>query len=328
MNKIKEKLECVLTWTIEEYIKTNAPVSSNQLIKSNPNITFSSAKLRYLMNELETMEYLKKAHSSSGRIPTPQGLSYYAKYIAKANEKALETRLKKEFLKKEDSFNVTVSQAVEAISDITGLTLITTKFDKSLILKGINLVVIDDTTATVVMVVSNGEAYSKIIKINPKEVQINDLKVAVRVFQEHLIGSSIDELVYKTNQLKMVLKQQINNYMQVIHQFVDKVFNTIKTKNNVYGKNQLILNKQITREEIDILLYQIENFSIWEQIEEKMDEQEQMKIEVSRTNSYISKRIQTNNGMTEISIIGNHNANFSEMKAAIALIEKIFRKEK
>lgn len=328
MNKIKEKFECVLTWTIEEYIKTNAPVSSNQLIKSNPNITFSSAKLRYLMNELETMEYLKKAHSSSGRVPTPQGLSYYAKYIAKANEKALETRLKKEFLKKEDSFNVTVSQAVEAISDITGLTLITTKFDKSLILRGINLVVIDDTTATVVMVVSNGEAYSKIIKINPKEVQINDLKVAVRVFQEHLIGSSIDELVYKTNQLKMVLKQQINNYMQVIHQFVDKVFNTIKTKNNVYGKNQLILNKQITREEIDILLYQIENFSIWEQIEENMDEQEQMKIEVSRTNSYISKRIQTNNGMTEISIIGNHNANFSEMKAAIALIEKIFKKEK
>ncbi|WP_025755434.1 hypothetical protein [Mycoplasmopsis cricetuli] len=326
MSNLSIKLEDILSATIELYIETNQPVSSDKLIKSK-GITYSSAKIRYLMNDLEKQQYLKKSHSSAGRIPTPKGLSYYAKYIAKANEnqKILEKKIKTTFYEKKQLANITISQAAETISDVTGLTLITTKFDKNLILKSIDLVPINNFTATTVMVLSNGEVHSKIISIKEEEIKIKELQIAVRVFKDYLVGVPLEDLVEKTLELKEILKEQISNYLAVINQFIENIFN-IKKKNNIYGRNELILSKQLTREQVKEIIDFAENFSIWEKIEEQLDKQDDLKILVNDSSAFITKRIKSSNGTTEISVVGPQNSDFKEMKAALFVFEKYIKK--
>ncbi|UUM19722.1 MULTISPECIES: heat-inducible transcriptional repressor HrcA [unclassified Mycoplasma] len=324
MSRINPKLEQILSATIELYTHLKQPISSAHLIEEKE-IKFSSAKIRYLMKELEDLDYLKKAHSSSGRIPTPVGLSYYAKHIAQANEKLLEKKLKKSFDSKKEKANFTIAQAAETIADITGLTLITTKFDKSLILKSIDLVPISSFMATAVMVVSNGEVHSKMISLEDDKVQMNELKIAVRVFKEELIGVALEDLVEKTYALKEVLKKEVSNYLAVIAEFVNNIFN-IKTKNNVYGRKELILSRNFTREQVNQIIDLVENYSIWEKIENKLDEQENLKIAVNEVSAFLTKRINTEIGTTEISIVGPQDSDFNEMKTALSVFEKLLIK--
>ncbi|VEU76196.1 hypothetical protein [Mycoplasmopsis columboralis] len=324
MSRINHKLEQILSATIELYTQIKQPISSAHLIEEK-NIKSSSAKVRYLMKELEDMEMLKKSHSSSGRIPTPKGLSYYAKYIAQANEKLLEKKLKKSFEDKKESADFTISQAAETIADVTGLTLITTKFDKSLTLRSIDLVPISDFMATAVMVVSNGEVHSKIISLDDNKVNIKELQIAVRVFKENLIGVAIEDLVERTYALKEVLKQEVSNYLEIIEKFVGNIFN-IKTKNNVYGRKELILSQKLTREQVNQIINLVENYSIWEKIEDKLDEQENLKISVNEVSAFLTKRVSTPLGTTEISIVGPQDSDFNEMKTALSVFEKLLLK--
>ncbi|UUD36381.1 heat-inducible transcriptional repressor HrcA [Mycoplasmopsis citelli] len=324
MSRISYKLEQILSGTIELYIHDKQPISSAHLIEEKE-IKFSSAKIRYLMKELEDLGYLKKAHSSSGRIPTPKGLSYYAKYIAQANEKLLEKKLKKSFENKKIRASLTVAQAAETIADITGLTLITTKFDKTLILKSIDLVPISSFVATAVMVVSNGEVHSKMISLEDRKVKMEDLKIAVRVFKEKLIGVALEDLVEKAYALKEILKKEVSNYLEIIEKFVHNIFN-IKTKNNVYGRKELILSRNFTREEVNQIIDMVENHSIWEKIENILDEHQNLKIAINDVSAFLTKRINTAIGTTEISIVGPQDSDFNEMKSALSLFEKFLLK--
>ena len=71
---IKQKL--ILKAIIEEYVTSNEPVGSKMLTEK-PYLDFSSATLRYEMQHLEETGYLKKTHTSSGRIPSEMGYRFY-----------------------------------------------------------------------------------------------------------------------------------------------------------------------------------------------------------------------------------------------------------
>ncbi|MRI58151.1 MAG: hypothetical protein C6H99_01445 [Epsilonproteobacteria bacterium] len=71
-----QKRHIVLEGVIEEYLKTQEPVSSKQLQEHLP-ITLSSATIRYYFKQLTQNGYLQKRHISSGRIPSQKSLRQY-----------------------------------------------------------------------------------------------------------------------------------------------------------------------------------------------------------------------------------------------------------
>ncbi|WP_426461144.1 heat-inducible transcriptional repressor HrcA [Mycoplasma hafezii] len=321
-NRIEPKYELILKYTVMLYVEEGKAVSSSHLIERYPNeINFSSAKIRYLMNDLEIFEFLQKAHSSSGRIPTTKGLEYYAKYLSETEEQKILKRLNKVFKEKELSIDETLDQAANMIAEITGLTLITTQYNASSLLKSIDLVPLNDTTATIVMVVSNGEVFSKILTFKPEELSINDLKVAVRIFKERLIDVPLQELPNHVLGLKTILSEVIKNYQKVIEQFVNNIFNLSLKQNKVYGKNNIILSNQINREDLSKLIDLIEHHSIWEKIDEELGDDETIKISVDNMGSYMSKRIPYHSGVTEISVVGAQGSDFNKMKSSIKALE-------
>lgn len=70
----------VLAQTIDKYIKSAAPVSSEELSKE---FGLSSATLRNILAELEEAGYLTHPHTSGGRVPTLKGYRYYIDFLLK-----------------------------------------------------------------------------------------------------------------------------------------------------------------------------------------------------------------------------------------------------
>ncbi|WP_322901607.1 heat-inducible transcriptional repressor HrcA [Mycoplasmopsis felis] len=325
---LKVDEEKVLKYTVLIYTQKGESVSSETLIKNYPEeINFSSAKVRYIMTNLEKKDFLTKPHFSSGRIPTPKGLNYYANYLSITYEQKFLTQLNAKLSRKNDDIDLTVEQAVKVITEMTDFTIVT---KSSVKLKNIQLVPLDETKVTVVLVVSTGDVYSKIMNIS-QGIKLQDLRIAIRIFNERLLDIDLEQIPKFIYTLAEVLAQEVKNYQDVINSFISQVFNEklkIYMQNKVYGKNNLILKEEIDRKSLSEMLNLIENFSVWEKLEETADEQQNLKISIDSSRTYMSKKIESKSNTTEISILSTSATDYDKMKTALNVLEMILKKGK
>ncbi len=75
----------ILKSLIEEYIETAEPVGSETLEKRH-NLSVSPATIRNEMVLLTELGYLKKPHTSAGRIPTSAGMKFYVRELMREKE--------------------------------------------------------------------------------------------------------------------------------------------------------------------------------------------------------------------------------------------------
>jgi heat-inducible transcriptional repressor len=88
MHNLTQRQIEILRSVIEEYIETAEAVGSETIEKKH-NLSASPATIRNEMVKLSEYGYLKKPHSSAGRIPTATGLKFYVRELMK--EKVLST---------------------------------------------------------------------------------------------------------------------------------------------------------------------------------------------------------------------------------------------
>ncbi|QKT05321.1 heat-inducible transcriptional repressor HrcA [Mycoplasma sp. OR1901] len=329
-DRLDKKLEPILKYTVKLFIEEGEPVSSQVLMNKFDDISFSSAKVRYLMKRLEEEGYLQKANCSSGRTPTLLGLNYYAVHLSESFEREMMSKLERIFKQKENDINTTVDHAANIISEMTGLTLIKTDYNNNEILKSIDMTVLDKNRATIVMVVSTGQVYHKVITIDENN-NLNDIKIALKIFKERLIDAPINELAQRVFLLKDILADSIKNYQNIIESFVRQVFNDEINKykeNKIYGKNNIILSQKINRDNLNKIIELIENYSIWEKIESHFDEDEKIKISVDDTGSFMSKRIINDDRTTEISVVASSTSDYNKMRTALNALEIFMQKAK
>ena len=80
MHDLTERQIQILKALIEEYIETAEAVGSETLEKKY-SLSASPATIRNEMVRLSELGYLKKLHSSAGRVPTPLGMKFYVKQL-------------------------------------------------------------------------------------------------------------------------------------------------------------------------------------------------------------------------------------------------------
>ena len=73
---LNPRLSELLCTTVEEYIKSAAPIASSTLVGKTKN-NACSATIRNDLKTLEQMGYLFQVHTSGGRYPTTMGYSTY-----------------------------------------------------------------------------------------------------------------------------------------------------------------------------------------------------------------------------------------------------------
>ncbi|NQZ65934.1 MAG: heat-inducible transcriptional repressor HrcA [Mycoplasmatales bacterium] len=322
MTKRQQEL---LKLIVETYIHNGEPVGSKTLIKKS-GLSLSSATVRNEMAVLEKEGYLEKAHTSSGRIPSIKGYKYYATFQAKKENETLANKLKDIFARRRVSIDITLDEAVSAISEIAGLTIVTSSTEADELMKSIQLTPINDKMATIVIVTSSGRVESKIIEFNDR-VKVDDVRIAVRLFKERLIDTKLIDLPIKVEALAPILSSNVKNYEAIIQAFVGKVFDFhSKIINRQYGTSALIKRQEIKRKDLANLVDLITNRSVWEAIESDADDEETLKIEIRPNNtSLISKKIKVDNNTKEIAFVGSNRMDYAEAKQAIHLLEKFLK---
>lgn len=85
MHNLTQRQIEILKSVIEEYIETAEAVGSETIEKKH-NLSASPATIRNEMVRLSEAGYLKKTHSSAGRVPTAKGLKFYVRELMKEKE--------------------------------------------------------------------------------------------------------------------------------------------------------------------------------------------------------------------------------------------------
>ncbi|ADN68926.1 heat-inducible transcriptional repressor HrcA [Mycoplasmopsis fermentans] len=323
LNDEKKK---ILKYVIESYIEEGIPIGS-QLLVDKYKLNISSSKVRYILNEFEEAGLLEKTHTSSGRIPSNLGYNYYVKNLVNKDSNILYEKLKDIFARRRVSIDQTVKEAAKTICETVGITLVTSESNEDATLKSIQLVPLNTAEATVILVTSYGEVTSKTITIDLNLVTMSDLKIAIRIFKERLIDVPILKLKSTAEALTPILADTIKNYESILQSFVTNVFDfQIKNENVIYGKDNIILADDISRQDLSKILHLIETKSIWQTIESEIDEDENIKIAICDDHStFISKKLETQSKIKEIALVGtsrmDYEKGFSALKALEEFIE-------
>lgn len=85
MHDLTQRQVQILKSLIEEYIETAEPVGSETLEKKH-NLSASPATIRNEMVRLSELGYLKKPHTSAGRVPTPEAMKFYVTQLMREKE--------------------------------------------------------------------------------------------------------------------------------------------------------------------------------------------------------------------------------------------------
>ena len=192
---LTDRQKLILKAIIEEYVISNEPVGSKMLTEK-PYLTFSSATLRNEMQELEENGYLKKTHTSSGRVPSNTGYRYYLDHLFIRDEdvteyyKYVDEILDNKYLSKEESLKK-ISEFLSNLTDYYSA-IIGTSSDNAKVLK-LEIVPLEDNEAVLLIVTSSGEVEKQKIHI-PNGYNMDDLMRIIGMFDSAMYGHSIYDI--------------------------------------------------------------------------------------------------------------------------------------
>lgn len=127
----------ILKGLIEEYIKTAEPVGSETLEKKH-NLSASPATIRNEMVRLTDLGYLKKPHSSAGRMPTPEGMKFYVIELMKEKDLSVgeEVAMKEKVWDYREKANRFMREVTRSLAERTKTLAIATTEDGELFASG------------------------------------------------------------------------------------------------------------------------------------------------------------------------------------------------
>lgn len=110
----------ILKALIDEYIETAEPVGSENLDKKY-NLGVSPATIRNEMVALTKSNFLRKPHTSSGRIPTPNAMKFYINQLMEEKNMSLadEVKTKEEVWDVRGDMDELLEEATHALSERT-----------------------------------------------------------------------------------------------------------------------------------------------------------------------------------------------------------------
>ncbi|HVZ58774.1 MAG TPA: hypothetical protein VG935_03430 [Patescibacteria group bacterium] len=137
MHNLTQRQIEILRAIIEEYIETAEPVGSETLEKKY-NLSASPATIRNEMVRLSESGYLKKPHSSAGRVPTPMGMKFYVTQLMKEKELSTveEVALKEKVWDYREQMQRFLKEATRSLANKTGALAVATTNEGDIFVSG------------------------------------------------------------------------------------------------------------------------------------------------------------------------------------------------
>lgn len=265
-NRHKELLKLI----VETYIKTVKPVGSKSLVKK---MKCSSATIRNDMVYLESLGYLEKTHTSSGRVPSEEGYKYYVDNLMKPKEISGDSVLKLQTILNNKDLVVSdaITKCMEIVSDITNYTAVVLgKESSKQILKQVSIIPIDDSKVVAVLVTSSGHVENKQTVI-PKDINVNEIVKSCDIINKNLSGTRLSEVNEKLEfEVKPIIAKKIEQYEEVLN-FFQETFDDFKVKQSdifFAGKSNILKQPEYNEpDKIKNVINKLEDVDLVKKIE-------------------------------------------------------------
>lgn len=159
----KRTLE-IFKHVVDAFFATGEPIGSKTL-SSKLDHQLSSATIRNIMAQLETLGYLYSPHTSAGRLPTDQGLRFFINGLLEQGNISLEERRTIEGIcdRKGTSVSGLLKEASSILSGLSSCAslVIAPKADHHI--KHIEFVQVTETQTLVVLVTTEGQVENRLI---------------------------------------------------------------------------------------------------------------------------------------------------------------------
>ena len=210
----------ILFTIINSYILGGEPVGSKSLA-DDYSFDVSAATIRNDMSDLEKKGLLKKAHTSSGRLPSDKGYRFFVDYLIENNLIEEKTSpnfasLKKSLDKRYHNATDIVNSATKILAGITNLTAVSVTYKNQIkSIANIEMMKVNDYSLLLIVVYDNGLIVNDLININ-YGIDKEDLDFLNTLLQKELIGSSIYDLADKIIKIEEKLNLNYKYLLDII----------------------------------------------------------------------------------------------------------------
>lgn len=235
--------DLILKYIVEYFIKTATPVGSNTLLE-NYDLPFSSATIRNEMAHLESLGFIEKTHTSSGRVPSSKGYRYYVKNL-RDEKQDVDEQLKHQLAlildKRSKSIEDVLKESCKILSHMTNLASVVLgpSADEEH-LASIQLIPLSSNSATCVFVTDKGYVENKTFIFEDEDYSLSDVKKCVDLINERTKGTAISQLVDKMDAIKPVLQTMIHSNDAIYRAFAEAFLKFTSDRIAFYGKENLL----------------------------------------------------------------------------------------
>ncbi len=326
-----ERQMLILGLVIDEYVKDGKPISSQQILDSNPDVEVSSALIRAEMLSLEKEGYIEKAYKSAGRIPTNKAFEYYITNIKEDSreQEVLFKRLDEILDNREQSIEKNLSVALSYINELTNTLSVFRDKTSDEKLEDLKVYSISNEKAMILIVTNFGSIFNNEIYIG--SLPFKDLEVMINMFSERLKGTILNELESKASNLKDLIITKVKTVERKYQEFIRMIFNNVSDNKSSYaGTNSLIQSTHIDNKNLTKILGYIETQTIWDILSktksiEKGNTSVSIEVEGLEGISVINKQLILGDRKKQIALVGSKKQDY---KKVIGLLDRLEEKLK
>ena len=319
--------DTILKYIVEYFIKNAQPVGSHTLIDEY-HLPYSSATIRNEMFALEKMGYIEKTHSSSGRIPSSKGYRYYCEHLRdKSIDEALKNSLQVVLEQKIQSIEEVIKESCEILSHMTNLVSVVSGSGEEIErLANVQLIQISENTLTAVFVTDKGYVENKTF-IMPSSIKANEVVECVKLLNDRLVGTPVNELVPKMEALKPVLSDYVVSHDLVYQALLETFIRFAGDRLSLYGRDELFSQPEFKNdaEKLQEVLRILNDKAIFKEMD--MDEGVTLDIgESSPDVSMVSTKVKIGNGENTITLLGPTRMDYDKVLTALEYITEELNK--
>ena len=328
---ITKRQQQILNLIISLYTQTHKAVGSKALMTS---INASSATIRNDMKALETLGFIQKEHTSSGRVPSVTGYKYFVENFLKPGK--LDNNEVYQVMKRFDGefykLDVLYQQAAQILSDMTGFSAFILNVSlKNQILSKFDIVQLDSHSAMAVMTLDTGLVKTMQFSL-PRAMTLDDLTTFKFISDERLVGKRILDIHYS---LLTEIPQVAQKYFVMttdVLQLFDHVFSDLFKENLISAGRQNLL--EYSDDVVSLYKILMDDEAIIHEIRDMVsdDEIRSVKFDSSLTeNHQISKNITLMTqqfvvpyrGLGTLALMGPVDLDYQKVVSTMDLVAKI-----
>jgi len=213
VNPLDERAQYLLKTLINCYVEEGVPVGSKTLAES-AGLNISTATIRNVMANLDSMGLVSAPHTSAGRIPTNKGFRLYVDSMLELSpiEAAIKTRIRNELHADQDKDRL-ITIANNLLSDITQMAgVITLPKTGQLNLRRIEFLPLPDKKILAILVVNERDVQNRIVHVDRDYTQDELLKIS-NYLNQHFMGKDIFQIRNKLMQELQKARSQVDEMM-------------------------------------------------------------------------------------------------------------------